>query len=205
MNVFTIPSTYLYTLYIYIYYKFCIYIYTNLYIYCVITFCEKLVLSAGENRLQSDLMWRVGTEYATRTLGVLRKLWQVLRTCGWKKPCTTWDGRKPINNGMFTTYQLVISSIHSIKCIKCQRSQDLFALLLLTFFKWRLDKNKIWETVAKRWGRFVTFHSCRHHQRRRKVLFLYLISTEHLESCLHVETMGSSVNIEIHQNESFNN
>ena len=35
--------------------------------------------------------------------------------CGWKKSCTTWDDRKPINNGMFTTYELVqdFATIHS--------------------------------------------------------------------------------------------
>ena len=36
--------------------------------------------------------------------------------CGWKKSCTTLDGWNPINNGMFTTYQLVqdFATIHSM-------------------------------------------------------------------------------------------
>ena len=34
------------------------------------------------------------------------------RYCGWKKSCSTFDGRNPINNGMFTTYQLVQDFFH---------------------------------------------------------------------------------------------
>jgi hypothetical protein len=35
------------------------------------------------------------------------------------KSCTTLDGWNPINNGMFTTYQLVLSSIHRVFLATC--------------------------------------------------------------------------------------
>ena len=110
-------------------YIYSVYVYLYVYVYIYIYSCSMSYIYKGSNYVcfpgwwqQFEASWIAPHLESSSNImdieidrdWIWKLLWNHRSYCGWKKRCTRLDSSNRINDGMFTTYQLVIRicSIH---------------------------------------------------------------------------------------------